>query len=133
MNGRILGFQRLARCPKWTPDSMSSCTCTIATQDPRAPGAAKALGGIAKGRRDGPARSRIRRAACKEPRFTGAAETASNGKIAVSVAVYMDVHIDRAITDALRGRGVDVVMAQEDGSDTLDDPALLDRALALSR
>src|SRR6187549_1504017 len=34
MYGRIFGFQRLARCPKWTPASISSFTCTIATQYP---------------------------------------------------------------------------------------------------
>src|SRR3989442_1052825 len=37
MNGRILGFQRLARCPKWTPASIRSLTWTIATHGPPAP------------------------------------------------------------------------------------------------
>src|SRR6266487_1206592 len=36
MYGRILGFQRLARCPKWTPASIKSFTCTIATHCPPA-------------------------------------------------------------------------------------------------
>src|SRR5689334_9332762 len=36
MNGRIFGFQRLARWPKCTPDSIKSWTCTIATQHPPA-------------------------------------------------------------------------------------------------
>src|SRR3954453_2782676 len=38
MYGRILGFQRLARCPKWTPASIRSFTWTMATQCPPAPG-----------------------------------------------------------------------------------------------
>jgi hypothetical protein len=45
----------------------------------------------------------------------------------------MDVHVRRAITEALRVRGVDVTAAQEDGSGRLSDPSLLDRALALNR
>lgn len=45
----------------------------------------------------------------------------------------MDVHVDVAITIALRSRAVDVLRPQEDGSDTLPDPALLDRAAALNR
>ncbi len=45
----------------------------------------------------------------------------------------MDVHIHGAITVALANRGVDVLTAQEDGSDTLTDPALLDRATTLRR
>jgi hypothetical protein len=40
----------------------------------------------------------------------------------------MDVHVRRAITEALRLRGVDVLTAQEDGAARLADPALLDRA-----
>jgi len=34
----------------------------------------------------------------------------------VSLAFYMDVHVPRAITSALRLRGIDVLTAQEDGS-----------------
>src|SRR5262245_40679729 len=34
MKGRIFGFQRLARCPKCTPASIKSFTCTTATQHP---------------------------------------------------------------------------------------------------
>ena len=41
----------------------------------------------------------------------------------------MDVHVRRAITEALRMRGVKVVTAQEDGAATLPDSALLDRAM----
>ncbi len=43
----------------------------------------------------------------------------------------MDVHVRWAVTAGLRRRGVHVVTAQEDGSATLDDGPLLDRATAL--
>jgi predicted nuclease of predicted toxin-antitoxin system len=45
----------------------------------------------------------------------------------------MDVHVPRAVTLALRLRGVDVLTSQEDGTRELPDPALLDRATALGR
>ena len=45
----------------------------------------------------------------------------------------MDVHVRRAITNALRLRNVDVLTAQEDHSARLLDPALLDRANVLGR
>jgi hypothetical protein len=45
----------------------------------------------------------------------------------------MDVHVALAITEALRRRCVDVVRAQEDGAERLDDADLLDRASALQR
>lgn len=51
----------------------------------------------------------------------------------MSVKLYMDVHVRRAVTNGLRLRGVDVLTAQEDGARELDDPALLDRATALGR
>lgn len=51
----------------------------------------------------------------------------------MSVALDMDVHVKLAITNGLRLRGVDVLTAQEDGSATLDDPDLLDRATFLDR
>ena len=51
----------------------------------------------------------------------------------MSVKIYMDVHVKRAITDGLRLRGVDVLTAQEDGAAKLEDPALLDRAAELGR
>jgi hypothetical protein len=51
----------------------------------------------------------------------------------MSLNLFMDVHIDRAITVELRKRGADVLTAQEDGSGTLADPALLDRATGLGR
>jgi predicted nuclease of predicted toxin-antitoxin system len=49
------------------------------------------------------------------------------------VALYMDVHVKQAITRGLRRRGVDVLTAQEDGTATLGDALLLDRAAALNR
>ena len=45
----------------------------------------------------------------------------------------MDVHVRRAVTDALRLRGVDVLTAQQDGASQLKDPELLDRATSLGR
>lgn len=45
----------------------------------------------------------------------------------------MDVHIPRAITNGLRLRGVDVLTAREDGTNTLPDAKLLDRATDLGR
>lgn len=51
----------------------------------------------------------------------------------MSVAFYMDVHVRRAVTVALRLRQVDVLTAQEDGSAELDDAQLMDRATKLGR
>ena len=51
----------------------------------------------------------------------------------MAIALYMDVHIPKAITVGLRFRGVDVLTAQEDNATELDDPALLDRASSLGR
>ncbi|HEX8098527.1 MAG TPA: DUF5615 family PIN-like protein [Pyrinomonadaceae bacterium] len=51
----------------------------------------------------------------------------------MSIGLYMDVHVRRALTAGLRLRGVDVVTAQEDGAAELDDPPLLDRAAELGR
>jgi predicted nuclease of predicted toxin-antitoxin system len=51
----------------------------------------------------------------------------------VSLRLYMDVHIHHAITLGLRLRSVDVMTAQEDGAEELDDPELLDRASELER
>ena len=51
----------------------------------------------------------------------------------MTVGIYVDVHIPRAITNGLRLRGVDVLTAQEDGSITLTDVELLDRATKLNR
>jgi hypothetical protein len=51
----------------------------------------------------------------------------------VSVRLYFDVHVPRAIVDGLRLRGVDVVTAQGDGAAEFEDPPLLDRATELQR
>lgn len=51
----------------------------------------------------------------------------------MSVRLYMDVHVRRAVTNGLRLHDVDVVTAQEDGTATLSDSELLDRATELSR
>jgi predicted nuclease of predicted toxin-antitoxin system len=45
----------------------------------------------------------------------------------------MDVHVPFAITLELRLRAVDVLTAQEDGGDELEDSKLLDRASGLGR
>lgn len=49
------------------------------------------------------------------------------------IALYMDQHVPRAITNGLRLRGIDVMTAFEDGAGAFADPALLDRASALGR
>lgn len=46
---------------------------------------------------------------------------------------YMDHHVPRAVTTGLRVRGVDVLTTQDDGTHTLEDAALLDRAEELER
>jgi len=51
----------------------------------------------------------------------------------MTIALYMDAHIPKAITIGLHLRGVDVLTAQEDNAAQLSDPALLDRATALQR
>lgn len=51
----------------------------------------------------------------------------------MSVGLYMDVHVKRAVTIGIRLRGVDVITAQEDATAELDDPSLLDRATKLGR
>ncbi len=51
----------------------------------------------------------------------------------MTLRLFMDVHVPRSVTDALRGRGVDVLTAQEDGSAMLTDPDLLDRSTVLAR
>ena len=51
----------------------------------------------------------------------------------MSLALYMDVHVQAAITFALRHRGVDVLTAQEDHRRRAPDPELLDRATDLGR
>ncbi len=51
----------------------------------------------------------------------------------MAVPLYMDHHVPKAITTALRLRGVDVLTAYEDGADQLDDAHLLQRAHELKR
>jgi uncharacterized protein with PIN domain len=51
----------------------------------------------------------------------------------LSVRLYMDVHVPRAITEGLRLRGVDVLTAQEDGARALSDPELLNWDTSLGR
>lgn len=51
----------------------------------------------------------------------------------MSIALYMDHHVPKAITIALRSRGVDVVTAHEDGRDETDDLDLIIRASELQR
>lgn len=51
----------------------------------------------------------------------------------MSVGLYMDQHVPKAITDGLRLRSVDCITALEDDAATMDDPDLLDRATALGR
>jgi Domain of unknown function (DUF5615) len=47
--------------------------------------------------------------------------------------LYMDVHVNAAITAGLRRRDIDVLTAQEDGSRQFEDTTLLDRATQLDR
>jgi len=49
----------------------------------------------------------------------------------MSIQIYMDHNISRAITDGLKTRGVKVITAFEDGRDKVDDNTLLDRAVEL--
>ena len=51
----------------------------------------------------------------------------------MTLALYMDVHVHRAITAGLLMRNVDVITAQEDGYRTALDDRLLDRATELQR
>jgi len=49
------------------------------------------------------------------------------------LAFYMDENVEGAITDGLRGRGVDVLTVVEDGRMGVSDPVVLDRAGAIGR
>ena len=46
----------------------------------------------------------------------------------MAIALYFDVHVDRAIVGQLRLREVESLTAQEEGSDRLSDELLLERA-----
>lgn len=51
----------------------------------------------------------------------------------MAIAFYMDHNVPRQITQGLRLRTVDVITAHEDGTQQLNDAALLDRATQLNR
>jgi hypothetical protein len=51
----------------------------------------------------------------------------------MSLTLYMDHHVDVAITAGLRRRGVDVLTAMEDGFARRTDPDVLARATQLDR
>lgn len=51
----------------------------------------------------------------------------------MSIALYMDVHIPQAITDQLRRKGVDVLIAVEDQASQMRDEQLLERSTQLDR
>jgi hypothetical protein len=51
----------------------------------------------------------------------------------MAIALYFDVHVDRAITDQLRLREVNVLTAEEDGTRRLTDELLLEHASRLGR
>ncbi len=51
----------------------------------------------------------------------------------MSLSLYMDVNVQRPVTDTLRVRGVDVLTAADEGNSRLPDPMLLDRATTLGR
>ena len=51
----------------------------------------------------------------------------------MSLAFYMDEHVQRAMTSGLRLRGVDILTVQEDGRAGMPDPLILDRATELER
>jgi len=51
----------------------------------------------------------------------------------MSLRLYMDVHVRRAITVGLRYRGIDVLTSQEDGTATSSDSDLMSRATYQNR
>ncbi len=51
----------------------------------------------------------------------------------MSLSLYMDEHIHKAITEGLRQRNVDVSTVQQDGRSGFPDVVLLDRAIELQR
>lgn len=48
----------------------------------------------------------------------------------MTIRIYMDVHVPRAVVHGLRLRRVEVLRAQDDDAAKLPDPELLDRATA---
>ena len=51
----------------------------------------------------------------------------------MSVPLYIDHHVNGAITQGLRNRDVDVITCAEDGTDQWDDAQILERATQLGR
>lgn len=51
----------------------------------------------------------------------------------MSLRLYMDHHVDAAITRGLLRRGIDAITSFEDGASTWDDERLLERATELGR
>jgi predicted nuclease of predicted toxin-antitoxin system len=51
----------------------------------------------------------------------------------MSLGLYMDHHVNSVITEALRGRGLDVMTAHGDGRERSADTELLTRATELGR
>lgn len=51
----------------------------------------------------------------------------------MSISLYMDEHVHRAITSGLRLRSVDILTVQEDHRRNVDDDILLDHAAELQR
>ncbi|MGQ0635132.1 MAG: DUF5615 family PIN-like protein [Planctomycetaceae bacterium] len=51
----------------------------------------------------------------------------------MSLRLYMDVHVQLSISAGLATRGFDVLRAQDDDAEELDDSALLDRSTTLNR
>lgn len=51
----------------------------------------------------------------------------------MSLALFMDVHVQWAITESLRNRGVDVLTAQDEDAESWPDEELLERAVELKR
>jgi hypothetical protein len=51
----------------------------------------------------------------------------------VSVPLYFDHNMPRAVVRGLRARGVDVLTAMADGADRAEDEAILERATILGR
>lgn len=51
----------------------------------------------------------------------------------MSVALYMDENVHRAVTNGLRLRGIDILTVQEDQRIGFPDPQILDRATELQR
>ena len=51
----------------------------------------------------------------------------------MAVPLYMDVHVPKSVTEQLRRRGVDVLTANEDGANRMEDADLLARAAQFKR